>query len=658
MERSRNVQTSSADSLFDSAVNRRPPFSAVALWVLVCALLNVTGWVLSALHQLNRAGYLVVLSFTLAAALYWRLNHSPPEAKRRTWSQIPVRFKRGLPLGFLILATLAFLGGALYFPSNYDGLAYRTPRVLNWLAEGRWHWIHTDFGRLNTRACGFEWLSAPLIALTKTDRLFFLINFIPFALMPGLVFSVFTRLGVPLKVAWRWMWIIPGGYCYLLQAGSIGNDLPGAVFALAAVDFALRARRSGRCEELWISILAAALMTGAKASNLPLLLPWLIAAWPALPLAGRRLAGTAVVCLIAAGVSVLPNSALNIKYCGDWTGMPAEGATANRGNPLVYLTWNLILIPVQNLAPPIFPLASAWNQNPQRVFPAALIADVENLFEAGGAHLDLGELQIEEVAGLGFGVCVLLLASFVAGLFKPAASDRVQAWQRAILAATFVALLAFMAKSGFSAGGRLLTPYYALLAPALLLSRAQEQFVRRRWWKRAATTVFLLAALLVIVQPARPLWPANFVLERLRERNVAPGLVARAAAVYAGYSRRGDAFAPAREALPSDANPLGIITHDDPETSLWRPFGSRRIQHLRVADTNEAIRARQIRYVLISNEKLSMLTGGSAIDWITAHHAEVLKTIPLRLRVTSINKTRETTSLDWTLVKIPDADKP
>jgi hypothetical protein len=35
---------------------------------------------------------------------------------------------------FLIIFLLAFLG-VLHGPSNYDGLAYREPRVLHWLAE-------------------------------------------------------------------------------------------------------------------------------------------------------------------------------------------------------------------------------------------------------------------------------------------------------------------------------------------------------------------------------------------------------------------------------------------------------------------------------------------------------------------------------------------
>ena len=63
-----------------------------------------------------------------------------------------------------------------------------------------------------------------MIRLTEVagdaDRWTFLVNSICFVLLPGRVFSVLTRLGVPPKVAWYWMWLLPSGYCYLLQAAS------------------------------------------------------------------------------------------------------------------------------------------------------------------------------------------------------------------------------------------------------------------------------------------------------------------------------------------------------------------------------------------------------------------------------------------------------
>ena len=292
----------------------------VLFWIWFCAYLNCAGWALSALHQLNAGGYAGILALGLGAWLVWRRHASAPAGPAFRWQKVVRRFRRPFPLAFLILAALAFLGGAMYAPSNYDALAYREPRVLHWLAAGHWHWIHTFFPRINNRSCGIEWVSAPLFALLKTDRPLFLVNLASFLLLPGLVFSVFTRLGVRRRVAWSWMWLVPTGYCFLLQAGSIGNDLFGAPFALAAVDFALRAKVSRSPRDLFASVLAAAMMTSAKTACLPLLLPWAVALLPSLNLIFRRPLKTLAVGLVAVFASALPTIVLNLHYSGEWSG--------------------------------------------------------------------------------------------------------------------------------------------------------------------------------------------------------------------------------------------------------------------------------------------------------------------------------------------------
>ena len=246
--------------------------SAVKFWILWSAFLSGAGWVLSSLHQLNRVGYLCV--FVLGAAAWcWRkiaeraagktISNRP--APRSDWLRVlRSRFRRPAPLLFLMTALLAFAGGAIYEQLNIDTLCYRLPRVLHWLAEGKWHWIRTSDERMNVAGCGLEWLTAPLLLFTRSDRLVFLINWVSYLLLPGLMFSVFTRVGVPGRVAWWWMWIISSGWCYALQAGSVLNDAFIVIYALAAVDFALRAWQSQRVSDAWLSILAAALLTGAK----------------------------------------------------------------------------------------------------------------------------------------------------------------------------------------------------------------------------------------------------------------------------------------------------------------------------------------------------------------------------------------------------------
>src|SRR5471032_2725062 len=236
--------------------------SFVRLWLWVSAFASAAGWTLSAIGQLNRTGYgIVFTAFVIFLFLGRKELGLVPGGKIFCWEKFLRRFRRLLPICFAALAVLIFLGGAIYPPSNYTGLNYREARVLQWLAHAHWLWIHTPNYRMNDRACGFEWLTAPLILFLKSDRALFLVNFIPFLLLPGLIYSVLTRLGVRARVAWHWMWLLPTGYDFLLQAGSIANDTFPAVYALAAVDFAARTWSSRRPADLWHSILAAALLT-------------------------------------------------------------------------------------------------------------------------------------------------------------------------------------------------------------------------------------------------------------------------------------------------------------------------------------------------------------------------------------------------------------
>ena len=215
--------------------------SAVRIWILISTLLVSAGWGLSALHQLNRAGYTGV--FLLCAAVwFWTRKRfrQPPGAVKASLRRGLRRFRRPAPFLFLTLVLLSLLSGSLYAGLNWDANVYRIPRVLHWLGAGYWHWIYTGEIRMNVAGCGFEWLSAPLILFTGTDRFLFLINWATYLLLPGLTFSVFTRLQVRPRVAWWWMWFFSSGWCFAMQAGSVANDSFAAIYILAAVDLALR----------------------------------------------------------------------------------------------------------------------------------------------------------------------------------------------------------------------------------------------------------------------------------------------------------------------------------------------------------------------------------------------------------------------------------
>jgi len=609
----------------------------VLLWVWFCAYLNCAGWALSALHQLNASGYAVVLALGFIGLLVWRrqtAGHFPPKIR---WQKYLRRFRRPFPLAFLILAAMAFLGGAIHAPTNYDALAYREPRVLHWLAAEHWHWIHTIFPRVNNRSCGIEWVTAPAFALLKTDRWLFLVNTVSFLLLPGLVFSSFTRLGVRRRVAWHWMWLAPTGYCFLLQAGSIGNDLFGAVFALAAVDFALRAKIAGSPGDFFASVLAAAMMTSAKISSLPLLLPWAVALLPSLNLIFRRPVKMLVVCAIAAFASALPTMVLNTHFSGDWS-----GAELSRNHPrhvtMLRTVVNTGLIAVNEFTPPVFPFASEWNRAVTNLIPARVTERLgQAMLEPAAADFPAQEMQMEESAGLGLGVSMLLLASVVAVAFarKETPSANHSIWLACVRWSPVVSLLAVMTQSNLEGPGRILAPYYLLLLPVLLMTAGHERLVRQNWWRAATCAVFLTAAGLLVLSPPRPLFPAQTILEKIAAHAPDSKMLARANEVYSVYAHRNDAFAPVRDRLPPGLAVLGMVTFDDPETSLWRPFGSRRIEHVCSGDTAADLKARGVEYVLLDEELLNRNCGGPLDEWLQKMNARVIQKFPLNLRAST-----------------------
>lgn len=603
--------------------------SFIIIWIWLCAYLNCVGWTLSWFHQLNAVGYAVAAALGMAAVLVWHRKTGAPIRPKIYWPKLRRRFRRGFPLAFLILAAMALLGGATHPANNWDTLAYRTPRVLHWLAENQWHWIYTEFPRLNTRTAGFEWLTAPLMLFTGTDRCIFLINGLCFLLLPGRIFAVLTRLGVRPRAAWYWMWLFPSGYGYVLQAGAVVNDMCGAFMALTAVEFALRARHDQKISSLWTSGLAAMLMVSVKAFNIVLLLPWLIAVWPAWKLPWRRPLATLAVGLLAVGASMAPTAMLNILYTGDWTAKSVD--KIGGGNSKILLLANALNQPIANLAPPIFPFPHQWENFAQHLLPPKIISEMRENTEGGLARFQIPELQTEESAGLGCGLSLLLLCLLVKKLrAREFSAQNLFRLGTLVSLGAWFGVLVLMMRVGYSGPARYLLPFYPLLVLPILTGAVTAKCFRRRNWRNAAFLIFGVAGLLLVLCPQRPLWPAGFLLHKLDAEHSHNFLLRRAYAVYPAYAVRADGFAPVRALLPADAKLLGYMALDQPETSLWRPFGSRRILHIDRRDAAAFIRSRGIHYALLSIVDLEQ-AGPQGIDaWCRERHAETIANFALK----------------------------
>ena len=615
-----------------------------AWWLEASAFCTLGGWGLSLAGQLGAGGYLVLLGagFVLAMGIARRVDYCRlPALPRIDWR----RYRRPWPAAFAVAALMVAGGALAYPPGNIDAMAYRVPRVLHWLALGRWHWIDTVDPRMNYSACGQEWLMAPWMALTGSDRLVWVWSLGGWLMLPGLLFIVLRDLGVRARVASTWMWLLPLAPVYVLQAGGAANDLLGTAYFIAALAFAARLRRDGSSAALFFSILAMALTTGVKASNLPLVLPWLAVVgpvvWPHARL--RRLAGaTALGALL---VSVVPTLIANQTFSGAWTGDPGNETALRVGRIGSGLLGNLTQLVAQNLAPPVFPGALSAETWCRSAIEPAMRRWLRGDFPRFTFHF--GELAQEEWAGLG-GLMVLLLAGGCLGRrrhreIRAASSrrSRVAVWLAAGAAAG-----AYGAVMGSEMPARLLAPYYPLGVAGVLVASGSLDWVRTRTFRVLAVLTVVGSLLPVALSPARPLLPAPLILRLSAPMSRwAPSVIARARVLYAVYAERSDPLAQLRTKLPIEVRILGFMaTADDSEISGWRPFGRRRVVTVRETESAAALRARGISWVMVRGDAV-WPAAAARTAWLAGHAAHVAEEISVQ------TKARQPAE-DWFLVRL------
>jgi hypothetical protein len=601
-------------------------FRSYVIWSAACV---ATGWGLSLCHALTRAGYAVILPLVLAG-LAWLLKEEMPKMpcvhRRGLWVFIK-RFHRPLPLIFLSVVAIALIGGTIYAPNNFDALTYRLTRMLNWQASGQWFWIPTFNGRMNFSGAGWEWIAMPFMVLTHSDRGMFLINALGFALMPGLLFSIFRQLGVARRAAWTWMWLLPLAYGFATQAGSIGNDLTGTLLILLSVHFALRARHSGCASDVGCALLAAALLTGVKLSNLPLALPCLVAVWPALGQLRKNLTGSLVVAALAIVISAVPIMVLNYLNTDGWGGDPQNKYNMQVKNPLAAFCGNAFLLAEQSLAPPVLPFSAKINQGLLDALPGSLKEQYPRL-----TGTKINELPGEEGAGLGLGVTLPLLIVLGAsiGKFKRNGSNLKFRLLPPVVLAAWIATLFYLAKIGSEAGPRLLLPYYPLAIIPLLLLPAQQSLLRLRSWRIFLGLLALMVLPVLILSVSRPLWPAQSISKRLAAARPENKLLQRLATTYDTYARRNDVLAPLRHGLPDEALEIGFIAgSNDTDYSLWRPFGQRKVKYLRHDSYHFLQAPEQTEWVVVKQNIWPEISPIPLPEWAQAHHAKITLVQPV-----------------------------
>ena len=598
--------------------------NCTTIWILLSTAFCAGAMLLSAFSLLNRPGNTILLAVSLAGSAwgYFKLNGHPWFFNGLRWR----RFRRPFPLIYLFCALSALVGGAIHSPTNHDALSYRVPRLLHWLSSGQWHYIGGTDTRMDFSGTGFEAMMLPPFAAFHTLRFAFLINAVSYLLLPGLIFSVFSALGIRRSIGARWMWIIPCASCFAMEAGSIGNDLPVCVFVLAALFFGLRAVETGRWTDVVLALLASALMTGVKVVALPLLLPiaicmlWVFFRHPKLILPA------AAASVLAVSISFLPIAIANTLNVGDWAG--DSNSLLKIHDPVVGLAGNAIIIGSASLAPAIFPQSEKLNT----WFNSSIGEGSLSWIKAGFADFRMTHPQLasEENSGLGLGVSAALVLG-VAGAWRQLRIKRLVGPGGLIFASFWCALLFFMVKLGNCGAPRLIAPYYAgLIGLPLLLIQSGKVFAKT-WWQRSSLILLLPIVPALAMSPARPLLPMRTLVDMLEDMGLQAATLSRMDTVYEVYANRYDAYQQVRDLLPEDTTSIGFAgTSGESQYSFWLPMGTRRVVDFTPGRNGELPDTSNLDAIVASawgvNDRFGITSRHLAerLDW------EIIGTIPVR----------------------------
>ena len=545
-----------------------PGLSLIVGFVWWGAALSLTGWVLSFFRILTPISYGLVLAMLAGITFLFFKGHPWLVFFRR----ILKRLRRPLPAVFAGTGCLVLVGALLYSPSNYDALTYRIPRIMHWLSQDGWFWISTANPRQNYSGVGQEWLLAPILALTRTDRLLFIPNFICFIFLPSVFFRLFRGIGCSPRMASMWMWVFPYAPVYLLQAGGMANDLLGSFWFLASLAL-LPARTLGR-GFAGASILSVALSTAVKSSNLVLLLPWMaIFIWESLREKNlwRPALITAPVPLL---VSFAPIACLNIRHTGDWSGDPLNKGAMKARQPLPTLVGNGSLVAAVNLQQPIDLGTGRFFGSLAPLIPQGIKEAVLEAYPRWTLTED--EFSIEENAGWGWPIALLLI------LFSAANAFPVKNISGYLCLAGWISAVVMMAKLASEAMPRLLSPLYPLLLLPLGMGPGRPSSM----FRRAVFFALCLMLLPLILAPSRPLLPWNQISRWIKSINPSSNWPDRIAQVVDIYRHRAQGLQPLIPVGMRDQflQVLFISNGNDTEGPLWFPFGKRRVESRQPTD--------------------------------------------------------------------------
>jgi hypothetical protein len=331
--------------------------------------------------------------------------------------------------------------------------------------------------------------------------------------------------------------------------------------------------KTGRWTDIVLAVLSSALMTGMKASNLPLLLPVSLCMLRAFLRHPKLIYPAVVTACFATMISFLPIAIANMWNTGDWAG--DKKSLLKIHDPVVGIAGNALIIGTASLAPAVFPQAekvNTWFNN--QACDHSLRWIKKSFADFRMTH---PQMASEEASGLGLGVSAAL-ALGLAGARNNIRMRRLIGLGGLIFVGFWVALVFYMIKLGNCGAPRLIAPYYVgLIGLPLLLIESGSVFTRK-WWRWISLVLILPILPALAMNPARPLLPMKELLGLLKEKGIRSPMLSRMEIVYEVYANRSDAYHTVRNLLPANVTSIGFAgTSGESQYSFWLPLGTRRV---------------------------------------------------------------------------------
>ena len=522
-------------------------------FVCLVVCLTVAGWGLSCLGKLAWQEWLSLACLPVAVAVARRGAGS--------WNNLWASAREPLAFWpFSLVAVLVLVAAVAYPPTMLDALTYRLPRILLWLQDNSVHHFQTAESRLNYMPQGWGLVTLPLIQLAG-DRLVALWNYASWVVFYFIAFDWALEISGSLSKSRAMAFIASTSTFAVLQACEATSDLFTTTLVLLGLRFVMQFERTRNWWEIPSAGLCLLLAADSKPHVLVLVLPLTIWFFMSFSTPWKSFRWRWLPALIPLWLICSPAVSwiLNFETYRNWSGVRDSSFAGS-------LVWNLSLGTVMSfwqwIQPPVNPLALVLNSRLDLVISHLGICNLLPRFT-------LKSYPISFVDGASMGLVLFVL--LVAGVVLAIRRDRqaLYSWRGWAFVTGLAGYLLALSQFVPAAVGRTFCVFMFLAVPLAMMgwNSMRPQVLR------ASLYLCLASSLLsIVLNPERPLWPAN----RVHQALVGVPRFKRLAKVMEPYllmperARTGDVLV---QAIPVDEPAVVVLTGEDrPLLAFFRPY--------------------------------------------------------------------------------------